>query len=1275
MTNAAITDEPVAIVGMGCLFPKADSLGAYWANLKNKLDGVGPVPATHWRPEDYFDSDPKRPDFTYARRGGFLDPYPFAPGDFGVAPRDLDAIDTAQLLGLVVARMALDDAGLLNPEADRRRIATILGVTGTLELVVPLGARLGHPMWRAALRDAGVASSVADDVVRRIGEQYVGWQENSFPGLLGNVVAGRIANRLDLGGTNCVVDAACASSLSAIHLAAMELAAGRADAVLTGGVDTFNDIFMYMCFSKTPALSPTGDVRPFDVSADGTILGEGIGMLVLKRLSDATRTGDRIYAVIRGVGTSSDGKGNAVYAPVAAGQERALRQAYERSGISPATVELIEAHGTGTKVGDAVEIEALASVFGPAERPRVALGSVKSQIGHTKAAAGAAGIIKAALALHHQVLPPTAKVKQPATNIGPAFYVNSEKRPWLPRDGHPRRAGVSSFGFGGSNFHAVLEEHPTSKCTPDWSGDVQIVAVSAEDRASLGARLKKLVSEREWPWLRSAAAQSRREFDGTQPFRVTGIIERGKTDLGALAAAVARGQDAPGLFFGEGPPPKLGMLFPGQGSQFVGMLRDLACQFPVFRDVLAEADRAFAAGMVSPPVTRLSDFIYPPTAYAPDARAKQDEDLRDTTVAQPALGAVCLAALQVLCGFGVRPDAAAGHSFGELTALCAAGCYDAPSLFALSQLRGRLMASQSLEDSGAMLAVMASAESVEAAVAAENIDVVVANRNGPAQAVLSGRTTEVERAAKALDRDRVKHVRLPVAAAFHSPLVASAEAPFREALEPIDFRTAQLTVFANSTSQEYPRDPQAARDLLAAQLARPVDFMKQIENMYSAGVRAFLEVGPGQTLTRLVGQILAGRGHCALALDSCTTGEAGLALTLARLAALGLPVRLPGWDPAAPEPSPARGLIVPISGANYRRPPTENRPPAPQPQDALPRTPAVPREIMANDKPKAPAKERSDDVAQLNRALQVTQESLIAFQKLQEQTADLHRLFLEQQAEAQRTLQTLLAGQQQLLGGDIPVSVAGPPARPSPQPPAPKAKMIAPPPAPKPPSPNPPVPIQATANGRVPKIDSPLPRPVSHPAPVAIESELRPALLAIVAEKTGYPTEMLNLDMGLDADLGIDSIKRVEILSALQDKLPYLPAVPPDRLGSLHTLREVIEFLEGGLPSVSESTPTIAAIRNATERSDSGLTQVLIEVVADKTGYPSEMLDLDMGLDADLGIDSIKRVEILSAVQERLPELPPVPPERLGSLHTLREVVDFLTGGPSEKKGFSRVGS
>jgi acyl transferase domain-containing protein len=250
---------------MGCLMPGARNLAEFWRTLRRGEDGIREVPPTHWSAGDYFDPDPKRPDHTYCTRGGYLSPVAFDPTEFGIPPAILEATDTAQLLSLVVAKAALEDAGYGDDrDFNRERVGVILGITGTQELVIPLAARLGHPLWRRALTEAGVAPDIAEDVIARISDGYVSWQENSFPGLLGNVVAGRIANRLNLRGTNCVVDAACASSMGAVHLAMMELATGRCDMALTGGADTLNDIFMHMCFSKTPALSPTGDARPFD---------------------------------------------------------------------------------------------------------------------------------------------------------------------------------------------------------------------------------------------------------------------------------------------------------------------------------------------------------------------------------------------------------------------------------------------------------------------------------------------------------------------------------------------------------------------------------------------------------------------------------------------------------------------------------------------------------------------------------------------------------------------------------------------------------------------------------------------------------------------------------------------------------------------------------------------------------------------------------------------------------------------------------------------------
>uniref|UniRef100_UPI0028A91ED7 beta-ketoacyl synthase N-terminal-like domain-containing protein n=1 Tax=Pseudonocardia pini TaxID=2758030 RepID=UPI0028A91ED7 len=453
-------DEPIAIVGMAGLFPMARNYRDYWQNILDAVDCTTDVPETHWRPEDYFDptpsTDPSHPDTTYCTRGGFVPETEFAPGEFGMPPNQLEVTTTVQLLSLVVARDLLRDAGAVTDEGnadwyDPARTGVTLGVTGPMPLTHPMAARLETPVLKEVVRSCGLSDADAEAIAQKYLLAFPPWEENTFPGLLGNVTAGRIANRFDLGGMNCAVDAACASSLSALRMAAAELAEGRADLMITGGCDTENTVFGYMCFSRTQALSKSGRIKPFDDTADGTLVGEGIGMLALKRLADAERDGDRVYAVVQGIGSSSDGRFGSIYAPRASGQELALRRAYTDAGVSPSSVELFEGHATGTAVGDRTELTALGSVLGAEtdERGYAAIGSVKSQIGHTKGAAGTASLMKLALSLRHKVLPPTINIATPNQALDDSpLYPNTVTRPWIRDARRPvRRAAASAMGF------------------------------------------------------------------------------------------------------------------------------------------------------------------------------------------------------------------------------------------------------------------------------------------------------------------------------------------------------------------------------------------------------------------------------------------------------------------------------------------------------------------------------------------------------------------------------------------------------------------------------------------------------------------------------------------------------------------------------------------------------------------------------------------------------------------------------------------------------------
>ncbi|MCE7871509.1 SDR family NAD(P)-dependent oxidoreductase [bacterium CPR1] len=1231
-------DRDVAIVGMACLFPKASNLKGFWHLARVGLDAVDDVPPSHWSPDDYFDADPKSPDMTYCRRGGFLSPISFDPTEFSLPPAALEATDTSQLLGLVVAKAALEDAGYgSGREFNRQSTSVILGVTGTLELVIPLGARLGHPIWRRALLESGVDPETTEEVVRRIADDYVPWQENSFPGLLGNVVAGRIANRLDLQGTNCVVDAACASSLSAVHLGVLELGAGRADMVVTGGVDTFNDIFMFMCFSKTPALSASGQIRPFDESADGTMLGEGLGMIVLKRLADARRDGDRIYAVIRGVGTASDGVGQAVYAPSSPGQARCLRDAYRTSGVDPGTVELVEAHGTGTKVGDAVEFEALREVYSEARSDRnwCALGSVKSNLGHTKAAAGAAGMIKAALALYTKVLPATLKVEKPNPRMNiqdSPFYLNTRTRPWPGNHEHPRRAALSSFGFGGSNYHVVLEEADPLRTEVAWDGSVQIFAFSAATREELIASFEGCDGSAR------SAGLSRQSFSPTARWRA--VLVGG--DTARAARLLQQGESCPDLFVGQGATPgELAFLFPGQGSQQVDMGCELACLFPQLLESLEAAGKD------------IWQTIYPPPAFTASERDAQKAALTRTEVAQPALGAVESGLAAILESFQVRPSMAAGHSYGELVALHAAGSLDRHALLAMSRLRGQLMAGEPGEDRGTMLAVSASAEAITRVI--DEQQVVLANLNSPDQTVLSGSREAIVLAAEAVKKAGLSAVPLNVAAAFHSPLVARARDPFHAALSEMPWQSPAFPVYANATARPYPAEANQARALLADQLISPVRWVELMEQLYQAGARVFLEVGPRRVLSGLAQGVLGDRPHHCLALDG---GLLELARVLAQLAALGYPVRLDNWEVVPPEERKKR-MEVQLVGSNYRAPraqtnvsPALRQAPTPAPAPVTPTvTPpqTATRPQVSHASPQAGAVGADPLVLE---ALRGVQSSLTAMQALQQQTASLHQRFLEGQELAQRTFMEMLQGQQRLvetmLGGS-PASLPVMPSLPAQSLPLPSQA------APSLPSMSLPAPSAPPAVVHPPAVQPvpASPQTVAPAAPAApSQPSAEPVLLAVVADKTGYPVEMLHLDMDLEADLGIDSIKRVEILAAVEERLPGMGRIAPDRVGSLRTLREVLAQTDSAAP--------IAPAPSAAAPSSSDAAEVLLAIVADKTGYPREMLHLEMDLESDLGIDSIKRVEILASLEEARPGLGRVAPDQVGSLRTLGQILAQL---------------
>ncbi len=1309
MTAAnAASQQPIAIVGVSALFPGSTDATGFWRDILEGRDRITDVPPGHWLVEDYFDADPAAPDKTYARRGGFLDPVGFDALGFGVPPSTLPATDTAQLLALILAQSVLQDAAREQFEGmDRSRISVILGVTSAQELLFSMVSRLQKPVWVKALRESGLPEDEVQAACTRIADHYVPWQESSFPGLLGNVVAGRIANRLNLGGTNCVTDAACASALSALSMAINELQLGHSDMVIAGGVDTLNDIFMYMCFSKTPALSPSGDCRPFSDQADGTMLGEGLGMFALKRLGDAERDGDRIYAVIRGLGSSSDGRSKSVYAPVPEGQAQALRRAYEIAGYGPDSVELMEAHGTGTKAGDAAEFEGLRQVFGAAASGRrqwCALGSVKSQIGHTKAAAGAAGLFKAVMALHHKVLPPGIKIAAPNPKLdieNSPFYLSTRARPWIRSSDHPRRASVSAFGFGGSNFHVTLEEYqgaaPKAERLPVHAHE--LLLLSADSALALAAAARALATRGE-P-LGRLARESQRQFRSSAASRlalVAGNVSQLRERLLAAAKRIEAAPDAPFSLpdrssYGCGQVAgKLALLFPGQGSQYPGMGADLAMHFPLARALWDRAaDLPFETGQ------RLDQRAFPPPGFGTESEQQDSAALTATEWAQPAIGATALSMFGLLRDCGIRADLLGGHSFGEVVALHAAGVLSDVDTLVVARRRGELMA-KAASTPGAMTALALPVEQVRDLIERSGAAVVIANHNAPQQVVVSGSVTAIELFEEQLAAAQHGFRRLPVASAFHSPLVAGCCAPFAEFLAGIDFAAAQRPVFSNASGAPLGTDSATLRHMLAAQIAQPVRFVEMIEAMYADGARTFLEVGPGSVLTGLVGAILGARPHSAISVDrKQKNGVESLLLALARLAASGVPLDASRLfkDVREPPAAPAHGRpLTPISGSNVGKPypPAGGFAalPAPNPPRAVAPPPALSEPLVSHPTAIAPTSAESTaaplpPVVAAPIQLMANVDSaawLGAFQSSQQQLADAHASFQRSMFETHATFlqlgESALAGLAAFAGDQARVAGA-----PTDRPPAP-LQMPMPTSAPTqaaPPQAMPAAPVWVTpASAPAPTSRAPVdaqPAAVQRAArQVTPGFDLTALMLQIVAEKTGYPVDMLTLDMDLEGDLGIDSIKRVEILAAVDQRAPGLPALDRSVMSALHTLAEIVDYLQGEqgpaqpatrptTPAVKPTTPAVSAPAAA---ADAGvdLTALMLQVVAEKTGYPVDMLNLDMDLEGDLGIDSIKRVEILAAVEARASGLPKRERSEMSALHTLAEIVAYLGGAGSD---------
>ena len=911
MENSA--HRAIAIVGVGAILPDAPSAPEFWNNIKASRYSISDVTRDRWDPEFYYDVDPAAPDKTYSKIGGWVREYTWDPMKWKlpVPPRVADAMDPSQKWAVACTREALEDYGYPKRPLDLDRTGVILGNAMAGEKHYLTSLRVFFPEYAHELAETKAFSRLPESVRKQITEQFhdrmagriAPITEDSMPGELANCMAGRIANLYNFHGPNFVCDAACASAMAAITAAVEGLVQNEFDVAVTGGVDRNMGAPTFVKFCKIGALSATG-TRPYAQGADGFVMGEGAAIFILKRLADAERDGDKVYAVLRGISGASDGKGKGITAPNPVGQKLCVERAWQNAGLSPATATLIEGHGTSTRIGDVVEAQSMVEVLSSANLPThsVALGSVKSNIGHLKGAAGAAGILKTAFALRDKVLPPSLHCEHPSPDIDFAhspLFVNTELKPWdVPTD-VVRRSGVSAFGFGGTNFHVVMEEHIPGKLNgngkksialpatlPALATEVAVQAativtpatpsssavgkaplrgalvVGADAESALIERLKAVLKAAQGGEASAPAKPSESDLHATERIAIdyadaAELASKATVALKAFEAnnpAFWKALRAQGIFRGHGPASKVAFLYTGQGSQYVNMMRTMRESEPIVSETFAEADRIMTPLLGKP----LSEFIFVDPKDA-NAVAKAEDDLRETAITQPAVLTIDLAMTRLLVAYGIEPDMTMGHSVGEYGALAASGALPFEDALEAVSARGREMSRVTLADKGKMAAVFAPISEVENILKSVNDYVVIANINSTGQSVIGGARKAVEQATEIFLKAGFNVVELPVSHAFHTSIVAPASEPLRQMLKRLRLRSPQIPIVANLTGEFYAIGPDATPqivDILAQQVAAPVQFVKGLRTLYDAGARVFVEVGPKKALQGFAEDVL-----------------------------------------------------------------------------------------------------------------------------------------------------------------------------------------------------------------------------------------------------------------------------------------------------------------------------------------------------------------------------------------------------------------------------------
>ncbi|MFT7578580.1 MAG: acyl transferase domain-containing protein/7-keto-8-aminopelargonate synthetase-like enzyme [Myxococcota bacterium] len=888
----------VAIVGIGCRFSGAHDLQQFWRMTLAGEDGFSPVPADRWDQAAFFDESRRTRDKSYAPRGGFLDDVRSFPAiALQVPPRRVEVMDPQQRLSLECAFQAVDDAGMTPGELPHKT-GVYMGVTATQYKTLS-GARV-----IAQLMASGELGQAPEDpsVIARAVERVLPARPFTAPGLLSNMIAATVAQELRVHGPAYTTDAACASGLVAISNAVDALRAGSIDCALAGGVFISLTPEHHIAFSRIGAISQQGACLPFDARADGFVEGDGGGILVLKRYEDAIRDDDRIYAVVHGIGINNDGGGTGPMAPVKSGQVEVVQNAWEdakKHGADPKYLGYIEAHGTGTTVGDKIEFDGLTEAIG-AEVVRAGLGSSKANFGHTMSAAGVCGLIRATLALHHKTIPPMAHFQSAKEDLkaelerdGAAFFIPTEPEAWA---GEFRHATVSSFGFGGTNVHMVVGASGVP--TPAVVEQAELVRLSAPTTEALRDLAKRTATAIEADATSTVAGVARSWSKRRQQAARVAVVATSRTELIERLAAFGSGDYPDGIVLNtvdmDADAPKVAFMFPGQGAQRLGMIAGIRDRFPVVAETLATLDAA-STEVVGRPI---GEFLYPERRATTVDTETANAELTNTQHCQPALFAVGTALDKLLRQVGVEPTVCVGHSVGEFTAAAAAGVTSIEDGIRWVARRGAAMSKMS-GDRGAMAAIVAPRDEVEALLVP---GVVLANLNHPRQMVVSGPTDAVAKVVGAALAKELKAVPLSVSHGFHSPVFETLD--LSAVIDGIVL-SDPTTSMASCIQDHCYANADEARQVYKDHATSPVIWTKAIAQCREAGATLFLQVGAGGPLVSFAKGILRGPQHegvqaLSLASKDDEDGGASLLLTLGQLWTLGVDLDLDGVTAAAP---------------------------------------------------------------------------------------------------------------------------------------------------------------------------------------------------------------------------------------------------------------------------------------------------------------------------------------------------------------------------------------